>query len=39
MSFVTKRDDIVANIVILENYLVSKKTEEKKFALDLVTSE
>ncbi len=39
MSFVTKRDDIVANIVILENYLVSKKTEEKKFALDLVASE
>ena len=34
MAFVSKRDDVIANIKTFEGYLHSKKAEEKDYALD-----
>lgn len=36
MQYVTKRDDVIENIKILENYISSGTKEEKEFALDIV---
>lgn len=36
MAFVSKRDDVIANIKTFEGYLHSKKSEEKEYALDAV---
>ncbi len=36
MAFVSKRDDVISNIKTFEEYLHSKKSAEKDYALDAV---